>query len=536
MSCGLLLSAPRAEEAEAQKVPIDQTAQLPKESAVVLRLPSMDRLDALAKRFKAVAGMAGNPAMKQFIDAGVSNALMVQMGLDPQGFDRTQPIYLAFNEKSDEPLMLMRSAKENGITGQKQLPNGASLVVKDGLVHVGGADMLAAERRGTPLKMLDGDLAVRFLIADLVSRNKEDVDAAFEEMKKEMGQDMGQMLPMELAIDPVVAMLKGGLYGVNTIDLSATVKEDIILTQGVISTRAESGLRKMLARAGAPRENNLSDFLPGEAFLTLDFAVTPDWPGLEAAEFIKAVAGNEMGEAVMQMMTTTKQMWSMFSGRAATSITLQGMMGGNMHMLYELKEGSDASKLFEKYDVNTINETLKKIGIPMTYTFERNIAKHGETALHRISIASDDPNFQQVAMLGNSYMAAEGNHMFMVVSPNAELEIKDLIDRVRKGEGKPGVHSKAMDRLGRKRSMGMTLNLGALKPLLMFAAMMDQSGQANQFLNAMPDEMSMSTAVSMHEGDISWKGDIPIKKILKMMEDVNALRGDGGGAGDSEFD
>ncbi len=95
-----------------------------------------------------------------------------------------------------------------------------------------------------------------------------------------------------------------------------------------------------------------------------------------------------------------------------------------------------------------------------------------------------------------------------------------------------------MDRLGRKRNMGMTLNFGALKPVLMMLAMADQTGQANQYLNAMPDELLMSTALSVHEGDIHWKGDIPLKQILKMVEDIKAMQGGGNepGAGNSEFD
>ena len=119
---------------------------------------------------------------------------------------------------------------------------------------------------------------------------------------------------------------------------------------------------------------------------------------------------------------------------------------------------------------------------------------------------------------------------------NAELELKDLIDRVRKGEPKPGAHTKAMDRLGRKRNLGITFNFGALKAMAMMFAMMDP--QAGQVMGMIPDEMYMSTALSVHQGDIHWKGDIPLKQILKMVEDIKAMQGGGNepGAGNSEFD
>jgi hypothetical protein len=95
-----------------------------------------------------------------------------------------------------------------------------------------------------------------------------------------------------------------------------------------------------------------------------------------------------------------------------------------------------------------------------------------------------------------------------------------------------------MDRLGRKRNMGLTINFGALKPLLMMFAMADASGEANMYLNAMPDELLMSTAISIHEGDVHWKGDLPLKKILKMVDDIKALQGENEGnapGDDSEF-
>ena len=59
--CGLLFPALRAEDEVAQKVPNDQTAQIPKDSGLLVRFPSLDRLDELAKRFKGVAELAGGP-------------------------------------------------------------------------------------------------------------------------------------------------------------------------------------------------------------------------------------------------------------------------------------------------------------------------------------------------------------------------------------------------------------------------------------------------------------------------------------------
>jgi hypothetical protein len=539
LSCALCLGVLYAEDGAEQKVPTDQTAQIPKRSALVVRLPSLDRMDALAKRFSGIAELAGGPQAKVLIEAGITNFAIAQAGIDPAGFDRTAPILLAMQDDDDEPYALLMAAKEKGITGEKDLPNGQKLVVKDGVVHVGTAAAIASERRGKAARLLDGDIAMQFFVSDLAERHKEDLEAGFEEMKQGLAMGFQQAgIPVEIALDPIISAAKGVAYGVNTVDYALTVKDDIIQTEGLISTKAESSLRKFLARAGAPNENSLCDYLPAEAFMTIDMSVTPDWPGMEMMEFLKKTAGNEMGDAVGQIMSMSKPIWGSLSGRSAISMTMQGMMGFNMHAVYELKEGTDTAKIFDKFDVEKINEGMKKLQVPVGYKLEKNVAKHGETPLHKLSLTSDDPDMQMALMMSTYYMAAEGNHMFMVMSMNGELEIKDLIDRVRKGDPKAGVHSKAMDRLSRKRNMGFTMNFGALKPMLMMLAMADASGQANQYLNAMPDEMSMSTALSVHNGDIHWKGDIPLAKILKMIEDIKALQGGqgNGSGGGSEFD
>jgi len=480
----------------------------------------------------------GGQQTKVLIEAGITKFAIAQLGLDPAGFDRTAPILLAMPDGEDEPYVLLRPAGENGIAGEKELPQGMKLVVKDGLVHVGKPELIAAERRGRAARLLDGDVAVQFFVGELTDRHKEEIEGGFAEMKEGLTMGLQQAgMPVELAIDPILGAMKGVVYGVDTVDYALTVGDEIVLTEGLIRTRAESGLRKFLARAGAPRENSMADYLPDEAFMTMDGNVTPDWPGLEMMELVKKTGGAELAEAAGVMMSMSKPIWGSLSGRSAFSMTMQGMMGFNMHGIYELKEGTDATQLFAKFDVAKINEGMKKLDFPIAYKLEKNVAQHGETQLHKLSMTSDNPDLQMALMMSTYYMAAEGRYMYMVMSMNGELELKDLIDRVRKGEPKAGAHTKAMDRLARKRNMGFTMNFGALKPILMMMAMGDPSGQANQFLNAMPDELYMSTALSIHEGDVHWKGDIPLAKILKMVEDIKALQGGGGEpGGTSEFD
>jgi len=535
--CGLLLGALRAEDEVGQKVPNDQTAQIPKKSPVCVRLPSLSRFDALAKRFKALVEMA-EPGAKALVEAGASNAMLVQLGLDPAGFNKDAPVYMGLSQEDGKPFFVLVPAAENGITGEKELPAGMKLVVKDGLVQVGEAATIAAERRGANTKLLNGDFAVHVYISELVNRHKEEIEAGFAEGKQGLEGALGMAgLPVEIGVEPIMAATRGMVYGVDSVAYALNFKEDILETEGLVMTKAESGLRKFLARAGAPRENSLADYLPAEALMTLDYSASPDWPGDELMQFFKSTVGDETGDAIGQLIAMSKPMWGSMTGRNATAFTMQGLMGYNVHQLFELKEGVDTATLFDKFDTEKINAAMKKIGLALEYKLEKNVGKHGETPLHKLSATSEDPQLQMALMGATYYMAAEGRHMYMVMSMNAELEIKDLIDRVRKGEPKAGAHTKAMDRLGRKRNLGITFNFGSLKAMAMMFAMMDP--QIGQMMGAIPDEMYMSTALSVHDGDIHWKGDIPLKQILKMVEDIKAMQGGGGdepGAGNSEFD
>jgi hypothetical protein len=502
-----------------------------------VRLPSLSRIDELAKKFKSIAEMTGGPQVGQLIDAGATNAMFVQLGLDPAGFDRTAPVFLGLSHEGEHPFLIFKPAAENGITGEKELPAGMKLVVKDGMCVIGKADAVAGERRGASTKMLKGDFAGHVFISELVERYKADIEQGLGQFKGmvEMGMQQGQ-LPIPIVLDPIMAATRGTIYGVDSIAYSLTFKDEILETEGLITTKAESGLRKFLSRAGAPRENSLADFLPSEAFMTVDYCASPDWPGDEIMELTKATVGKETGDAIAQMISMSKPMWGALTGRNAIALTMQGMMGYNLHQIYELKEGVDVNTIVDKFDVEKLNGAMKKLGMPLTYTLEKGVAKHGETALHKLSMSSEDPQMQMALMMATSYIAAEGRHMFIVMSMNAELEMKDLIDRVRKGEPKPGAHTKAMDRLGRKRNLGVTFNFGALKAMAMMFAMMDP--QAGQMMGMIPDEMYMSTALSVHDGDVAWKGDIPLAQILKIVKDVKAMQGGGGEpeAGKSEFD
>jgi hypothetical protein len=195
---------------------------------------------------------------------------------------------------------------------------------------------------------------------------------------------------------------------------------------------------------------------------------------------------------------------------------MQGMMGSSSLGIFELKEGVDAATIFEGYDVGVGNAALKKLGAPLSFTFEKDVTKHGETPLHRMTMQSEEPALAMVTMMFQYYFAAEGRHLFVAQGMTAETDMKSLIDSVRSGAKKEGAHARAMARLGPERNMGITLNVGALKPMAGMFMMIDP--EVAQFFAGFPDEMYTSTAISItREGNLRWKGDWPAKQILDLV-------------------
>jgi hypothetical protein len=217
----------------------------------------------------------------------------------------------------------------------------------------------------------------------------------------------------------------------------------------------------------------------------------------------------------MQLFSAGSVFSENLTGRGASALNM-GMMNSSMTALYELKPGADPTKMFDGFDVAKTNEAFKTIGIPITYTFQKAAAKHGEADLHRFGMTSDNPMLAMSLASMQGCMAAENGVLFMVMAPMAEDDMKTLLDRVRRGE-KLGEHphALAMARLGRGHNLGMTWNLGALKPTLMMIGGM-LPPEARQVAQAIPEVLAFSTAVTFPDGNIRWRGDWPAKEIAKV--------------------
>jgi hypothetical protein len=117
--------------------------------------------------------------------------------------------------------------------------------------------------------------------------------------------------------------------------------------------------------------------------------------------------------------------------------------------------------------------------------------------------------------------AVEGGRLLVVQSPSAESELRALILKVRAGDRSEHPHTKAMERLMADRQEGLSVNLGALKPLLgMFALAVPQGAQV---VNAFPDDLRFSTALAVRGGHVHLRGDWAVKECLEFAAKIKKM-------------
>lgn len=507
------------------------TAQVPKWSPFVLRISSLDRVDAVAKQVAPVLesfGLAQEAAM-----ARDGTATLFQMsGLDAALVDKSKPIYVAMAAEQ-APQLILHPAEGATWEGTKELEHGMTATLRGGAIVCSvprGRDpetnAPVGESRGTPTAIaLQGDLVVHVYLGDLAERHKEDIEQAASAAVMQAGAN--PMLPdaAKALLLPVVSGVKGAVFSVESFEYAVTLKEDRIQSEGLLTAKPGTSLRALLARAGAPgRTDDLMGYLPRNGIIYVDSVIAGDWPGKELAAMLDEAGGEGMGRALQSMFGAAAMFSDHLTGRSATAVSMGGMMmGASVYSIAEIKEGADLNAQIEKLDLTAMNEALKKVGIPISATIQKSIAKHGETALHRMSQQSENPMIAMQLAMMQTYLAVEGGYLVSVTSPTAEDDIRGLLDKIRTGKpDEQHPHSKAMARLGRAHNVGFTLNAGALKPLAMMFGMLLPVPGVQDALNNLPDELYFSTAINFSGGDLHWRGDWPSQKIVKMAQAIHA--------------
>lgn len=495
------------------------TAQLPKSAPVSIRIASFDRVDAVVKDWLPMLKAMGlGDELADLEKMSLSDWLFVKSGLNADIVDRTKPIYCGFAE-SDEPLVVLHPAAGAAWEGKKELSEGAFAVLRGGAIVVGEGGLLDVEARGTPTTFrVEADAVLHVYLSDLIAAHKDEIEQKATEAV--MGVAAAGAVPEQARalILPIVMSVKDGVLSLEAFDYGVTWTGERLESEGFVAIREGSGLRNLLKRAGEPGATDLVGYLPKEAFMTFTVSANPDWPAKEMKELLEKAGGGNVAAAVMQLFSIGSAFSENLTGRGATAVNLN-MMAGNVVTLYEMKPGADAKKLFDNFDAAKTTEALKAIGLPIGYTFEKAVAKHGETELHRFSMTSDDPMLAMSLASMQGCMAAENGVFFMAMAPTAQDDLTALLDKVRRGEkAADHPHALAMARLGRGCNMGFTLNLGALKPMAMMFGMFGMPRELIQAFQNIPDVLTMSTAITFPDGNIRWRGDWPVKEVAKVAE------------------
>jgi hypothetical protein len=495
----------------------DPTAQALKSSHALVRLPSAERIDAIGKdMLPMIKGLLPAEIAGVFEKGSASSLLIAGLGLGGKEIARDKPIYLS------------------------PLPNGVFAIAsgKNGLLTAGPEGTAEAAKRGKPTAMLAGDISVHVFAGKLIAGFKPKIEQGLNMAAAAAGGFPMVPDPMRKLLPTAMDLVREVIYGIESFDYSLTLKDNIFESEGRVTTKEGSNFRKMLAAAGAPQDNILVGYLPRGALVYSDGA---GFEGMGAR--LAAVLENHLGEgaglAYGHMSGPDIGSWGVTTGRAAASVAMQGMMMGRTYLsIYELKDGIDGPTAIAKFDSEKVNAALKKHGIGLSYKLLKDVAVHGETKMHKIEIDAQDPMLGMMTAGVETYVAVEGRLLLVVQSANAETDMKALIDRARGQPDMEHPHIKAMSRLGRKRHTGITFNVSGIKPFGMMLNMF--APKLGKVVQDLPDNLTMSTAFTMADGNIHWRGDWPVKEMaafavtLKEMAEGAVLPG--GKAPDEDFD
>ncbi|MHC4932672.1 MAG: hypothetical protein ACYTGV_10840, partial [Planctomycetota bacterium] len=266
------------------------TARIPKSSKVIVRLPSLDRLDALGKEVVPLLKMFGDHETAALLEKTPASAvLMTKLGLDMALVNRASPVYLC--DAGTKPAFFVAAAEGAAFEGTKLLQERAAATYVDGVIQVAPVGVELGEPRGTPTDMLGGDVALHLFLAKVVQENKQTIEAQLAKAVQMAAGIPAIPAGLKNLLPALVDASRGGIYGVEGIDYALTWKGDIIESEGRVTTREGSGLRKLLARAGAPGDNSFAGYLPRESMVVVDWNANPDWPGKDAADFLSKTLG-----------------------------------------------------------------------------------------------------------------------------------------------------------------------------------------------------------------------------------------------------
>jgi len=526
---GLALLAPGSTHAgEADEI----TAELPADTHFVLHMKSIARMDAIAKAAAPLVKMFDEAEGARLAEVQLSALLQKELGVDLSIVDAAKPVYLGMVAPgADTPFVVAHPAGR--FEGERALPEGVVARTRGPALLMAQRAELELERRGKAVPLLSGDAGIHVFVDHLTTKYKEKIDGAFGQGAMLAAGLPNMPEPMRKLAVEFVGATKNVVNATESIDYALTWVEGEALAEGLVRFKEDSGVRNALRRAGEPGGNSLVGYMPSDALLVVDSRTPPNMMIDELGGLLDRALGEGRGKAILKLMNVSGGLGDHLTGEMAVAMSFMGT-AASTSSLARLKPGVDPAKVFEAYDVEAVNQAVADLGLPLEMKLEKSFAKHGETPLHRLTFESENFQIAMMAASMTTFMCAENGLFFSVQSPTAEDDLTMLLDRVRKGEKKAGAHTAAMEKLGRNRHMGITLNATALRDVLMMMAMM--APQMGQVANAIPDDFTFSTAMTLRDGNLHWRGNWPVEKIAEVARAVTQMAGPGPAPQEEEFD
>ncbi len=559
----------------AGEAPDPVTKLLPQKCRMCLRVSSMDRLDELGKELQRVVKLIDKDTGDFVRRLPLSASFIHGLGLDASDpFDRTKPVYVAFLDEGVLFYLPLEDGKK--WEGERKFKDGRIGVGRGGMICIGEPEFLAMPLRDRAVPFMTGDAGVKIFVDELFSDHRNAIQAAAAGAMPPIpgGPGMGDLREM---IDDLSEVAED----IQAVDYALTWKQGRLESEGLVRIKDGAALRAFLARVGPPGDNDLTGFLPDRQFLTLDFVAKPGWPGTELLKVVadhlkelkaeadkkeKAEADKkekqeqpaqpqQEGEiprqeqqapepqqpaptekppaaeklepkdvrALARAFGLNTHLWEHTTGKMAIGVSLKGM-SGTITTIIEGKKGADLNAALMKLDPDAMNAAAKKVEAPFTFAFAPRAGNHNGVEIHRLKRTFDPavmggmPMMPQKVEFTTCYATVNGLVLTVssaIADPTADMQT--LIDRVQKGERHEPPHLKALDRLGRRHNIGVTINAGALKAL---GGQLFMLPEIAQVLFLMPDDLSMSTVISVWDGNIHWRGDWPVEEVAKIVDTI----------------
>jgi hypothetical protein len=503
----LLLSCAAARGGE--PVPDPATLLLPARTRLVIRVASLERLDEVGKALGTLWELLEEkrPLSQLFVDA--------VKGIDDLPFDRSRPFYCSIN-RNDDWCVMFHAEKAAALPLTRRRKDAFALV-RDGMLFFGSRSAIEDPRRLEALPLLKGDVAFVYPVAPLIAEHRGSIGKALKRFEER--HEIGGLTLPAAAVPLVGALLDAGveaIVGLEDLHIALRFRRGMLNVDALVRSSPRSALRAFLGRAGKPGNTRLMGYLPGTALWNVDSCGIASWLDREMGRLLDRAYGEGAGKSLLLAISPAAVLSDHLTGRSARALTLPGMWSTQVRALYEIREGAPIQEAVAALDVGALNELLGEMKLPVSYELRRGASKHGETKIHHLRVQTSVPEVAVFLPQLQTSFAVEGRHLCVVRSATADMDLRTLMDAVRRGEPADHPHLRAMAGLSDDRHEGLSVNLGGLKQAMALLAFGEE--HVARLMAAIPDELRLAATLAIRRGDLHLRGEVPLTEILAVVK------------------